>query len=172
MEIEKLWKSGNNYLNEGNFKKAIEFYEKILKIDPKYVKAWNNMGLAYDEINNFQRAIDCYTKAIEIATNDSDLWYNLGLVNEELEKKLTAIQCFLKGIQNNPASLSCLNAFGIALAKLDKEEWQKNKSQIKKTNKNNILIDYIFHLMEFLHENDYKGLVQLAEEHSLFIWLN
>jgi len=40
----KEWnRKGNKFFREGNYQKAIEYYEKALEIDPKYQNALNNM---------------------------------------------------------------------------------------------------------------------------------
>ena len=55
-------------INNSNvdYQLAIDNYTKAIKIDPDYVKAYYNRGLAYKELENYKNAIADYTRAIKI----------------------------------------------------------------------------------------------------------
>ena len=38
---------GNIFVNKGKYNKAIECYDKAIKIDPNFAAAWNNKGNAF-----------------------------------------------------------------------------------------------------------------------------
>ena len=42
--------------------------------------AWNNKGLALDNLGRYEEAIKYYDKAIELDPNNADAWYNKGLL--------------------------------------------------------------------------------------------
>jgi tetratricopeptide (TPR) repeat protein len=52
-----------------DFPKAIEYFTYAIKIDPIYVDAWYNRGLAYEHSNNPEKAYRDYQKALQIETN-------------------------------------------------------------------------------------------------------
>ena len=44
--------------------KAIDFFQKAIKIDPDYAEAYNNLGYAHAKIGKFDAAIPFYKKAV------------------------------------------------------------------------------------------------------------
>ena len=66
---------GLSWDNLGNSKKAIEFYDKALKIaleifgdkHPPIAALYNNIGLAWDKLGDSKQAIEFYGKALKIA---------------------------------------------------------------------------------------------------------
>jgi tetratricopeptide (TPR) repeat protein len=66
--VEEYLLEGNQNYHKGEFKKAIEAYEKAIDIKPDE-EAYHNMGIAYIMLNekvSFEDAIKAYEKAIEI----------------------------------------------------------------------------------------------------------
>ena len=60
----------NNYANSlkaiGKFEQSRDLYEKILKINPNYIKAYNNYANLKTSYNDYVGAIDLYKKAIDL----------------------------------------------------------------------------------------------------------
>ena len=54
----------------------VEYYSRVLELDPKNVKAWYNKGFALDELKRYEEAVDAYRKAIEIDPKDAAAWNN------------------------------------------------------------------------------------------------
>ena len=53
---------------------AIADYTKAIEIDPKYVFAYLNRGLAYQDLKMYKEAIADYTEAIELDPNETDAY--------------------------------------------------------------------------------------------------
>ena len=70
--IDNLLTSGDNEYDLGNYTGAIEYYDKILGIDPNDVDALNNKGVALDNLGNYTGAIEYYDKVLGIDPNDVD----------------------------------------------------------------------------------------------------
>jgi len=49
-EVQKHIDKGIQFGNEGDFEKAISEFKEVLKLDPKNVHAYNNIGVAYFRI--------------------------------------------------------------------------------------------------------------------------
>lgn len=77
MRQQKLvdWYSseGNYFYSEEMYKEALVYYDRVLEIDPKYVKAWINRGLTLYELKRYEEALYSYDKALEIAPNNQFL---------------------------------------------------------------------------------------------------
>ena len=54
----------------GRHEEAIEYYDRLLAIDPTEVNALNNKGVALAELGKYQEAIEYFDKALAIDPND------------------------------------------------------------------------------------------------------
>lgn len=54
----------------GEYRKAIEDFTMVLKIDPLNANAYFNRGSAYDSLGDFDKAIADYTKALSLEAVD------------------------------------------------------------------------------------------------------
>jgi Flp pilus assembly protein TadD len=48
--IDDLLIQGDTALNEGNYEKAIQYYDKVLAIDPNDTEAVNSKGISLDNL--------------------------------------------------------------------------------------------------------------------------
>ena len=74
------------------YEKAIECYDKALKINPNDTEALNNKGVALYRLGRHEEAIECYDRALEINPNDAEAWYNKGNVLYELRRYKEAVE--------------------------------------------------------------------------------
>ena len=65
---------------KNNLQAAKKLYKEILKTNPNFEGAHNNLGNVLNELGEFQKAVSCYEKAIQIQPNYANAHYNLGLV--------------------------------------------------------------------------------------------
>lgn len=64
------WKeSGNDYFNRGQYEDAIKCYAHAIELNPEYIDAWNNMGLAFLKIGKIDEAKKCNEKVKELKDN-------------------------------------------------------------------------------------------------------
>jgi tetratricopeptide (TPR) repeat protein len=86
---------------------VLECYDKSIEIDPNFIDAWNNKGLALHNLalgnlKKYKEAIECYDKAIEIDPKYVNAWFNKGLSLDNLKKYKEAIECYDKAIEIDP----------------------------------------------------------------------
>lgn len=100
------------YLQQsGRHREAIEEYRKTVKIDPMYAKAYNSMGISYDNLGEFAMATKCYEVALELSPTGeyfNNLGYNLILKEDydeaiEVLKTAVALDPRNEQIRNNLA---------------------------------------------------------------------
>ena len=120
--LDTYFKLGNFEYESGNFEKAVEYYDKIIAINPQDDAAWNNKGSVLDDLDQKDEAIKCYDRAIEINPQDDAAWNNKGTVLFELGRKDEAIKCYDKGLEINPQYEYAWNNKGLALSDLGKKE--------------------------------------------------
>jgi tetratricopeptide (TPR) repeat protein len=93
---------GNEYYYKKKYNNAIQCFDNALEIEPNNTNAWNNKGLALDDLCKHYEAIECYDRALEINTNNANAWNNKGAAIYHLGKYNEAIQCFDKAIEIEP----------------------------------------------------------------------
>ena len=72
---EELLIKGNLHYFSNDFKKAIDCYEKAIKINRSFLLAWNNEGNTYIGLKQYDRARKCFEECFKIDPNSS-LAYN------------------------------------------------------------------------------------------------
>lgn len=55
---------GFSYFSEQRVDKAVEEYEKAVKLQPAYVTAWNNMGNALEKKEQWAKALKAYENSL------------------------------------------------------------------------------------------------------------
>ncbi len=99
---------GISEYEKGDYREAIELYNKGLENNPDDACLYNNRGLFFYALEQYTEAISDYNKAIELKSDFTDAYYNRGLAyfrkgsyyNFEPRKK--AIEDFTKAIELKP----------------------------------------------------------------------
>ncbi|MCL5992296.1 MAG: tetratricopeptide repeat protein, partial [Bacteroidetes bacterium] len=73
--IEYL-KKGNAKINSGDYRGAIQDYNKALELNPNSDDAYNNRGVAKNELGDFRGAIQDFNKALELNPNFPKVYNN------------------------------------------------------------------------------------------------
>ena len=89
---------------QGNDSAAEILYTKVVKKDPAYCLAWNNLGAIYGKRGKIDRAENAYFKAIEKRHDVPETYANLISLYIELEEFSKARKWIIKGIGHNPES--------------------------------------------------------------------
>ena len=102
---------GTIYDNQGDYKKAIEYYSKSLKVseeigDKKGIaKSLNNLGTIYDNQGDYKKAIERYSKSLKISEEIGDknviaaLINNLGRIYDNQGNYKKAIEYYSKSLK-------------------------------------------------------------------------
>jgi tetratricopeptide (TPR) repeat protein len=110
-------------------KLAIEEFNTILRIDPKYVKACNGLGISYDALGEYPRAIEAYTRALELSSDLDYVNNNLGYCYFLQGNLDAAIDHFKKAISLN--SEKSLYHKNLALAYATKGDYDPALVELK-----------------------------------------
>ena len=115
---------------EGKTDIAQDLYNQVLKIDPNYTPAHNNLGILFQQSREYQKAKDCFEKIIKTVPNFPNVHNNLGITYNKLGESQKAISSFEKAIEINPKNIFALNNLGILFYEL--KEYQKAKDVFEK----------------------------------------
>jgi type IV pilus biogenesis/stability protein PilW len=112
----------NEYRELGQNEKAIENYDKALKVRPDYYEAYYNLGKTYENMSDREKAIEAYQKVLSIEPDYDKAHYNLGNLYYESGRIGEAIASFETAIRVNPKHINAYNNLGVALAAAGRDE--------------------------------------------------
>ena len=88
--------------SQGNIEKAIAFYKKALKADPKHIETLNNLGNTLHHAEKLPEALGFYKKACQLSKDRPQLHYNYGTALYESGSIHDAIKELLIAIKLSP----------------------------------------------------------------------
>jgi tetratricopeptide (TPR) repeat protein len=100
-------------------KKAIEYLSEAIRLDPNYVFAYNNRGIAYGNLNQFDRAIADYDQTIRLDPNSALAYGNRGNAYRALKQFDRAIADYDHAIRLDPNFIVAYGNRGIAYGNLN-----------------------------------------------------
>jgi tetratricopeptide (TPR) repeat protein len=80
MRVDDLIKSGNEARKNGNYRLAVDLFNRAIADDPKSKTAWNDLGLVYMSDQQDGLAINAFQKQIEVNPYDLNAYNNLGRI--------------------------------------------------------------------------------------------
>ena len=73
---------GITVAQKGLWQEAVFRWERATEIDPTYAAAFNNLGIAYEQLGKFDRAGKAYDKALELEPQNLSIQQNYDLFKE------------------------------------------------------------------------------------------
>ncbi|MBX9601126.1 MAG: tetratricopeptide repeat protein [Bryobacteraceae bacterium] len=108
-------KTGIGYHQMLDLDTAKKYYERAVKLNPKYAEALNNLGTVHYGQKRYRRAISTYNKALEIAPNSASILSNLGTAHFARKKYKEAMECYTKAMEIDPDIFEHRNTHGVML---------------------------------------------------------
>jgi len=99
---DSYFNNGCDNASKGQYNIAIENYNKVIELDPKYVDAYYRRGNVYFSKGQYDLAIRDYNKAIEIDPQDACAYYDRGKVHVMKCQSEAAIADYSKAIEIDP----------------------------------------------------------------------
>ena len=119
----------NQKLDEGNrlyyaqdYNGAIRLYGEAVELKPDFAAAYNNRGIAYDDLKQYERAIADYDAAIELDPNFAAAYNNRGAAYADMEQHEQAIDDYDTAIELDPYYFEAYNNRGVAYYNLGELE--------------------------------------------------
>ena len=109
--------SGIYELNNQNYQGGVISFNKAVDLDPKFVEAWDELGLCYRRLNDYSNAASCYQKSLSLNPNGYVAHLDLAYLYHRLNKKEEEIReyYYIQKIDpENPESY-----YGLAILFLD-----------------------------------------------------
>ncbi|MCK4838245.1 MAG: sulfotransferase [Desulfobulbaceae bacterium] len=103
---------GYLFLKTGDFQQAINSYNKALSYDHNNAEAYNNLGVALNEIDMPEEAAANFKKALQLKTDYDEAFVNLGNIRTHQRRYEEAVECFQRVLSENPEHAEALNGLG------------------------------------------------------------
>jgi hypothetical protein len=116
-EAEAHYRLALHFQENYRHKLAIDELRQVLQRNPAHVKAYNALGVSYDNLGDHEAAIESYQIALKIDSNLDYVYNNLGysyLLNGQVSEALSAFQ---KAIAINANEKRYRNNLGLAYVK-------------------------------------------------------
>ena len=108
---------GRAYNIINNYKQALDYYIKAIKIDPKYVDVYNNIGNLFFKENNYEKALIYFNKTLDLSPDFYLSYYNKGMVYYEQQNYNQALDNFNKCIKIKPDYARAYYGIGLTYSK-------------------------------------------------------
>jgi tetratricopeptide (TPR) repeat protein len=79
----------------GNDKAAIQYFQKVIELDPRRSDAYFQLGISYGELGEYEKAVSAISKAIGLNPDKSVYYYGRGrvhLLSGDEDKALTDLK--------------------------------------------------------------------------------
>jgi tetratricopeptide (TPR) repeat protein len=125
---------GRTKYSENRFEEAASAFEQCLKLDPRNVKAEDNLGLAFEGLNQIEKAMAAYQTAIEwqrdSAEKISGPFLDLGSLLVDDNQPDDALPYLLEAVRISPDDFRVRRQLGKAYTHLDQLE--KARAELEK----------------------------------------
>jgi tetratricopeptide (TPR) repeat protein len=117
LDIQHYFDEGNTYFNEGQYKKAIESYSRLIAIYPDFIQGYYNRGLAYYKAGKYDEAVADYSRVISSpADANAELYNNRAIAYLKKGDYENAVKDYSTVISINPRLPDAYHNRGIAYA--------------------------------------------------------
>lgn len=111
LQLEPDWATPEEYLTLGNLLlkqekplKAIECYQRIIKVNPNSFEAAHNLGEALSQLERWSEAIESYKKALKINLKSAITYQRLADAYVKVQSEDKALKNYQKALELEPSS--------------------------------------------------------------------
>jgi tetratricopeptide (TPR) repeat protein len=113
---------GNTYARLGQYKLAIEYYNKAIRINPNYANAYYIRGIIHLESGQYQKAVQDLSETIRIKPDYISSYYNRGIAYSKTRRYQLAIKDYSEAIRLDSDYADAYNNRGAVYLNLGNNE--------------------------------------------------
>ncbi|HLH42939.1 MAG TPA: tetratricopeptide repeat protein [Bryobacteraceae bacterium] len=126
-------KAGIAYHQLQDLVNARKYYEKAIKLNPRYAEAINNLGTIFYARKSYRRAIEQYKKALRITPDSASILSNLGTAYFARKNYMEASKVYERALALDPEVFERRSSQGTLLQDQSVEERAKFHYYLAKT---------------------------------------
>ncbi|MBV8844974.1 MAG: tetratricopeptide repeat protein [Bryobacterales bacterium] len=126
-------KTGIAYHQLLDFNNAKKYYEKAVKLNPRYAEAINNLGTIYYARKSYRRAVEQYKKALRMTPESASILSNLGTAYFARKDYENASKAYQQAVALDPEVFERRSTQGTLLQDQSVEERAKFHYYLAKT---------------------------------------
>lgn len=96
------WYERGVRLEEVDSERAIDAYERAVRLRPDAAEIWINLGRLFAERGESERAAACFARALAANPGDATALYNLGVVSQDTGHDTDAIDLYQRALKIDP----------------------------------------------------------------------
>ena len=127
---DELLEAGQEALQAGNSRVAIELFARVVQLEPRHKTAWGLLGSAYMVRNEMAKAEAAFRKQIELNPHDEGAYLLLGIVLLQERRYDGAVTAINKHLEMHPLDARAHIALGQAY--LDQKEYSEAAPELEK----------------------------------------
>jgi tetratricopeptide (TPR) repeat protein len=120
--VEAYEELGLAWHRMGNPDKALQYYERALKLNSKKAATYSNMAIIFFERKDYARALELHKKAVSLDPNFENGYLNIGSIYGQQGDYGQAIENFEKVIRINPMNAKAYYYLGLTYEILNQPE--------------------------------------------------
>ncbi|MCP4051068.1 MAG: tetratricopeptide repeat protein [bacterium] len=128
---ETIFQTGKCLLFLNQYKRAISYFELLLKLEKDFSRAWKFTGFTYYAFGNYEMALHYLKKSINLEPDDKETNHNLGLTYLSLHKTGPAIEHFNTAISLDTGFFN--PCYSLAVTYYDLKDFTTAKIYLKKS---------------------------------------
>jgi tetratricopeptide (TPR) repeat protein len=101
---------------------AGRYYQRAIKLNPKYSEAVNNLGTIFYAEKNYTRALRQYRKALKIGPDSAAIYSNLGTAYFARKEYKEAMEAYQEALKLDPEVFEQHNSYGVLVQERSVEE--------------------------------------------------
>lgn len=121
-DAETLYLLGNRRMADGDAAGAEACFREAIRLDPRSVGAWCNLGIILERAARLDEAENCYRRALEIDSGHAQIHANLGILLARKKRFDEAERAYRQALALDPDSPATWSNLGVLHASLHRDE--------------------------------------------------
>lgn len=121
-KVKDCGKKGQMLIESGEYEKAVECFDELIKLDVGNYKAWGNKGIALSYLKKSEEAKRCFEEVVKIKPDSSTGWFNMGTWFRDSNDTEKAVECYNKAIAIDPGNSMAWEDKGVMLGRINKHQ--------------------------------------------------
>ncbi len=121
-KAQDLFNKAQRLEQSGKAEEAVKTYENVIRIEPTYAEAYQQMGLAYAGLNRYPDAVKAFQEVIRLRPQSSLAQGNLGAAYMKMGRFSEARNAFREAVRLSPEDGEAHYNLGVALGKLNRDQ--------------------------------------------------